>query len=132
MLRWVEAMARHGGGGGTTVTYGFVFFCWLCGQLLMVEHYAYARTDFRDEPDLSLSEDDQWNDRGKKDAIFIVFFYFLAYFIFCVFCVILRHSILHCKYWSIATSWRITYREMRGGEGDCHLERGCIRGTTGN
>ena len=26
MLRWAEAMAQHGGGGGPTVTYGAVFF----------------------------------------------------------------------------------------------------------
>ena len=29
LLMWVEAMARHRGGGGPTMTYGSVFFHWL-------------------------------------------------------------------------------------------------------
>ena len=51
---WVEAMARHGGGGGPKVTYGPFLFHWLRGQLLMLEDYAYVGADFRDDPNLPL------------------------------------------------------------------------------
>ena len=62
MSQWVEAMARHGGGGGPRVEYGVVFFHWLRGQTLMVEDYAYAGIDFSNEPDLPLLEGDHWDE----------------------------------------------------------------------
>ena len=31
MSQWVEAMGRHGGGGGPRVEYGAIFFRWLRG-----------------------------------------------------------------------------------------------------
>ena len=56
MSRWVDVMAHHGGGGGPKVTYETIFFHFLRRQLLMVDDYAYARTDFRDDPNLPLLE----------------------------------------------------------------------------
>ena len=76
MLIWVDSVARHGRGSGPTVTYGSLFFRWLHGKLLMMEEYSHAGTKFRGDPKLPLPEDDQWDDRGKKDVIFIVFFIF--------------------------------------------------------
>ena len=49
MLRWVYIMAHHGG-GGPKVVYGTYFFCWLRGQLLMIEDYSYEGEDFWDDP----------------------------------------------------------------------------------
>ena len=46
-------MARIGAGSGK-VKFGDPFFRWLRDQILMVEDYAYAGTDFRGDPDLSL------------------------------------------------------------------------------
>ena len=46
MLRWVEIMARIGG-GGAKVKFEAPFFHWLSDQILMIEDYAYAGTDFR-------------------------------------------------------------------------------------
>ena len=46
MLWWVEIMARTRG-GGSKVKYEAPFFQWLNDQILMIENYAYAGTDFR-------------------------------------------------------------------------------------
>ena len=46
-------MTRTGLGKGK-VKFSDPFFQWLRDQLLMVEDYAYAGTDFSDDPDLSL------------------------------------------------------------------------------
>ena len=64
MLRWVEVMACHGG-GGSKIKYGSAFFCWLDDQLLMIEDYAYAGTNFRGGAYLSLLAGAQWGDIGK-------------------------------------------------------------------
>ena len=53
MLRWVQIMARKGAGRGK-VKFGDPFFRQLRDQLLMVEDYAYAGTDFSGDPDLLL------------------------------------------------------------------------------
>ena len=53
MLRWVELMARTGG-GRVKRKYDARFFHWLDDQILMIEDYAYAGTDFRGDPDLPL------------------------------------------------------------------------------
>jgi hypothetical protein len=47
-------MARHS--GIPIIKYGDVFFQWLRNQLIMVEDYAYARTDFHGDPNLALLE----------------------------------------------------------------------------
>ena len=48
------------------VKFGDPFFRWLRDQLLMVEDYAYAGTDFSGDLDLSLPPGGQWGDIGKK------------------------------------------------------------------
>ena len=53
MLRWVELMARTGG-GRVKVKYDVGFFHWLEDHILMIEDHAYASTDFRGDPDLPL------------------------------------------------------------------------------
>ena len=66
MSRWVDAMAGQHNGGGPRVTYGPTFFRWLRSQLLMVEDYTYAGTNFREDPDLPLLDGVEMDDRGKK------------------------------------------------------------------
>ena len=53
MLRWVEVMARHGG-GRPTIKYGAPLFCSLRNQLLMIKDCAYAGTDLCRDPELAL------------------------------------------------------------------------------
>jgi hypothetical protein len=48
-------MARHV--AGPIIKYDDTFFDWLQTQMLMVDDYAYARMDFRGDPDLALPED---------------------------------------------------------------------------
>ena len=71
MLRWCRLMARHV--AGPIIKYDDTFFDWLQPQMLMVDDYAYARLDFRGDPDLVLPEDAQWGDLGKKYTHFIFF-----------------------------------------------------------
>jgi hypothetical protein len=52
MLIWFQLMARHI--AGLIIKYDDTFFDWLQPQLLMVDDYAYARLDFRGDPDLAL------------------------------------------------------------------------------
>ena len=42
----------------------------------MVEDYAYTGNNFRSDTDLTLPEDDMWDNRVKKDTIFILFLIF--------------------------------------------------------
>ena len=65
MLRWVEFMARIGG-GEAKVKFEAPFFCWLSDQILMIEDYAYVGTDIQGDPDLPLPPGAQWGDIGKK------------------------------------------------------------------
>ena len=53
MLRWVQVMAHIGASRGR-VKFGDPFFRWLWDQMLMVEYYAYAGTNFIGDPDLPL------------------------------------------------------------------------------
>jgi hypothetical protein len=69
MKMWVDLMTRHG--GVHIVKYDDVFFQWLRNQLIMVEEYAYARTDFRGDPDLGLPKGSKWGDIGKKEFFVI-------------------------------------------------------------
>ena len=59
MLKWVEVMVLHGG-GGPRVKYGASFFYWLDDKLLMVEDYAYAGRNCRGDPNLAFPIDEQW------------------------------------------------------------------------
>jgi hypothetical protein len=54
MKRWVDLMACHG--GVPIIKYDDVFFQWLRNQLIMVEDYAYAGTDFHGDLGLTLPE----------------------------------------------------------------------------
>ena len=65
MQRWVQIIARTRAGRGK-VKFGEPFFRWLRDQLLMVEDYAYAGTNFSGDPDLPLPPGGQWGDIGKK------------------------------------------------------------------
>ena len=65
MQRWVWIMARTGVGRGK-VKFGDPFFRWLRDQLLMVEDYAYAGTDFSNDPNLPLPPRGLWGDIDKK------------------------------------------------------------------
>ena len=53
LLRWVKVIARTGVGRGR-VKFGDAFFRWLWDQMLMVEDYAYAGTNFTGDLDLPL------------------------------------------------------------------------------
>jgi hypothetical protein len=64
-------MARHV--AGPIVKYDNVFFDWLQNQMLMVDDYAYVGLDLRGDPYLSLPEDAQWGDLGKKYTNFLSF-----------------------------------------------------------
>ena len=66
------------GGGRVKVKYNVGFFCWLNDQILMIEDYTYAGTDFKGDPNLSLPLGEQWGDIGKKQDSkkLIVFLYF--------------------------------------------------------
>jgi hypothetical protein len=80
MKRWVEMIARHG--GGPIVSYDRSFFKWLKTQLIMIEDYAYAGVNFQGDPDLVLPEGHQWGDAGKnKEKIFFFkcYMYFYLY-----------------------------------------------------
>ena len=69
-------MARTGVGRGR-VKFGDPFFRWLWDQILMVEDYAYAGTDFTRDIDLPLPPRRQWGDISKKQETlkWMKFFY---------------------------------------------------------
>ena len=85
MLRWVEVMARTGG-GRAKIKFEVAFFRWLRDQILMIEDYAYVGKNFIGDPDLPLPLGAHWGDIGKKQnpKIMIMFLYFL-YFMFLYF-----------------------------------------------
>ena len=58
-------MACTGVGRGR-VKFDDPFFRWLQYRILMVEDYAYAGTDFIEDPDLPLPPGEQWGNIGKK------------------------------------------------------------------
>ena len=65
MRRWVEIMARHG--GGHVYTYPAAFFHWVERQIICIDDYAYAGSDFRNDPDMVLPPGGRWDiDLGKK------------------------------------------------------------------
>ena len=68
MLRWVEIMARTGG-GGAKVKFEAPLFRWLSDQILMIEDYAYVGTELRGDLDLPLPPGAQWGDIGKKQYL---------------------------------------------------------------
>ena len=54
------------------------FFGWLRRQLIVVEDWPYAGTDFTRDPDLPLLEGEDWD-----EELGMICFYFLCFMIFC-------------------------------------------------
>lgn len=48
MRRWVDLMAHHG--GGEMMSFNITFFMWLLQQIIMIEDYPYAGTNFKGDP----------------------------------------------------------------------------------
>ena len=48
------------------VKFGDSFFIWIRYHILVVEDYAYAGTDFTEDPNLPLPLSEQWGDINKK------------------------------------------------------------------
>ena len=48
----------------------------MCDKLLMGEYYAYARNNFRVDPNINLPKDDLWDETAKKYATFILFLFY--------------------------------------------------------
>lgn len=78
MRRWVDIMSRHG--GGHVYSYSLALFSWLCRQLIMIEDYTYAGTDFRNDLDLVFPPGSQWDaDLGERNIFYV--FEFCDFFI---------------------------------------------------
>ena len=72
------------GGGRTKVKFEVAFFHWLRDQILVIEDYAYAGTDFKGDLDLPLPPSAQWGGIGKKQnlkmvILFLLFLYFMVF-----------------------------------------------------
>ena len=78
----------------------------------MIKDYAYARADFRGDPDLLLPNGEQWDDRGEKYATTLCF-YFYVIFHFFVFLLILIHILQFYRHRFVKTYRGFTYRETR-------------------
>ena len=64
MRRWVDIMARHG--GGHVYTFPPAFLRWFELQVMYIDDYAYAGTNFRRDSDMILPPGAQWDvDLGK-------------------------------------------------------------------
>ena len=92
MLMWVRIMACTGAGRGK-VKFGSPFFRWLSDQILIVEDYSYASTDFRGDPDLLLLPSRQWGDMGKKQNPKIDICVFCLLMLFYFLCIVTRPKI---------------------------------------
>ena len=74
MARWAELMLRAG--GGQQMSWRPEFFGWLRRQLIVVEDWPYAGTDFTGDPDLPLPEGDDWHEElGMTHSLFDFIFY---------------------------------------------------------
>ena len=76
----------HTGAGRGEVNFDDPFFQWLRDQLLMVEEYAYAGTDFSGDLDLLLPPSGKWGDISKKQKTlkWQLCFFILMFYIFYV------------------------------------------------
>jgi len=64
MRWWVDIMACHG--RGQVYTFPPAFFHWIESQVVMIDDYTYAGTNFRGDPDLVLPCGGWWDiDLGK-------------------------------------------------------------------
>ena len=81
MRRWVDIMARHG--GGHVFTYPATFFQWLERKVIYIDDYAYAGTDLQNDPDMILPPGSRWDvDLGKKKSILCYFEFYDVFGIF--------------------------------------------------
>jgi len=64
MARW--AVLMPGGGGGQQMSWKPMFFIWLCHQLIIVEDWTYAGTNFTRDLDLPLPEGEDWDEELGK------------------------------------------------------------------
>ena len=56
------------------------FFIWLRRQLIMVEDWPYAGTNFMDDPDLPLPEGEEWDEELGMISSFLMFYVFSFFF----------------------------------------------------
>ena len=75
MARWEALMPIAGGGQKTS--WQLEFFGWLRRQLIVVEDWPYAGTDFTGDPNLSLLEGEYWDEELGKNI-----FHFMSFMIF--------------------------------------------------
>ena len=71
MRRWVEIMARHG--RGHVYTYPATFVHWVERKIICIDDYAYAGSDFRNNPDMMLSPGGRWDIDLVKKTFFLCF-----------------------------------------------------------
>ena len=67
MTRWATLMPR--GGGGQQMAWRPEFFIWLQHQLIVVEDWPYAGTDFTGDPNQPLPEGEDWDEELGKDLL---------------------------------------------------------------
>jgi len=107
MARWAALMPR--GGGGQQMVWRPEFFIWLRDQLIAVNDWPYAGTDFTGDPDLALPEGEDWDEElGKNSLCFLNFFMYFN--VFGNTCVSLTMAICVCRCRSRATCWYISHR----------------------
>ena len=84
MLKWLGLLSWLGGGRQPHFTEDV--FSWLDHDILVVDDYDYARMDFRQDLDLALLYDEDWDSSlGMKHVIyfqsFFMFFYFMMFLV---------------------------------------------------
>ncbi len=58
------------------------FFIWLRHQMIVVEDWPYAGTDFTGDPDLLLPAGEDWDEElGKNSLLFFNVFIYLSFFL---------------------------------------------------
>ena len=82
----------------------------------MIEYYAYEGEDFHEDPKIPLLEGEEWDDRGKKDAMNHVF-NFPIFILLLSYNDEMRENDLH-RHWAFSSSWSIVYREASSGQRD--------------
>ena len=81
------------------------FFIWLRRQLIMVEDWPYAGTNFTGDPDLPLIEGEEW-DEGL--GMISLFFDVLCIFCFCQYMHVLMTVVCICRCWPRVTNWLVS------------------------
>ena len=104
MTRWEALMPR--GGGGQQMSWRPEFFIWLHRQLIVVEDWPYAGTNFMGDPDIPLPEGEEW----EEELGMIFSFYFFMYFhFFCQYMHVLMAVVCICRRGPRATSRLVSY-----------------------